>query len=242
VTAGSSIDSWDLNLDRFLYSPESRQQRVLPALRLDYNATRSHRLTASARYNWSWSAPDVLSDAEPRFPAFASHGGHFSDTYKGQVTLRSTLGRASVNEARLGFSGANARSFPEVSASQFDCATLGARAQAGRAGISTSACRSAPTRSRRPPRPRRQETTDRRPSSARHAHVAQGASQRERRGLVPAGRGGPVEHAGRGGPHRDVRRLRGGFPPTRCSPRRPATSRAASVTPTPAARGTSTPC
>jgi hypothetical protein len=124
-TTGGSIATWDLNTDKFDYSPGGEQFRHFPTGRIDYNVTPNHRLTATARYNRFESDPDILNSVEPRFPGFVNVGGQYSHRYMWQGTLRSTFGRNVVNEARYGFSGGTTQFFTNVTRSSFDCTDPG---------------------------------------------------------------------------------------------------------------------
>jgi hypothetical protein len=119
-TTGGSISSWDLNTDKFDYSPGGDQFRHFPTARIDYNVTPNHQLTATARYNRFESDPDILNSREPRFPGFANVGGQYSHRYMWSGTLRSTLGRNFVNEARYGFSGGTTQFFTNVTGPDAD--------------------------------------------------------------------------------------------------------------------------
>jgi hypothetical protein len=124
-TTGGSISSWDLNTDKFDYSPGGDQFRHFPTARIDYNVTPNHQLTATARYNRFESDPDILNSREPRFPGFANVAGQYSHRYMWSGTLRSTLGKNWVNEARYGFSGGTTQFFTNVTRQQFDCSDPG---------------------------------------------------------------------------------------------------------------------
>ncbi|HSK09459.1 MAG TPA: hypothetical protein VK911_07775, partial [Vicinamibacterales bacterium] len=69
--------------------------------------------------------PDILNSVEPRYPGFANWGGQYSNRYMWQGSLRSTLGKSMVNEARIGWSGGTTQWYPEVAASQFACNDAG---------------------------------------------------------------------------------------------------------------------
>jgi hypothetical protein len=125
LTAGGSISSWDLNTDKFDYSPGGEQFRHFPTGRLDYNMTPNHRLTATLRYNRFESDPDILNNVEPRFPGFTNVGGQYSHRYMWQGTLRSTFGKNIVNEARYGFSGGTTQFFTNVTPASFNCSDPG---------------------------------------------------------------------------------------------------------------------
>lgn len=124
-TTGGRVESWDLNTDKFDYSPGGIQNRHFPTGRLDYNITANHRLTSTLRYNRFESDPDILNSREPRFPGFPNQGGQYSHRYMWQGTLRSTFGKNIVNEARYGFAGGTTQFFTDAVKSQFDCTGLG---------------------------------------------------------------------------------------------------------------------
>jgi hypothetical protein len=130
------IDAYDLNVDKFTYSPEGKQYRYFPTLRVDYNVTGSHRLTFTARYNRFKSSPDVLNSNEPLWPGFPNQAGQYSKRFMAQGTLRSTFGKNLVNEARFGYAGAfeGGTHFGEpweVSESVFNCSGLGCQSVGG---------------------------------------------------------------------------------------------------------------
>ncbi len=125
LTTGGAIASWDLNTDKFDFSPGGKQFRHFPTWRVDYNLSQNHRLTATARYNRFESDPDILNSNEPNFPGFTNRGGQWSNRYMWQGTLRSTFGKSLVNEARYGFAGGTTQFFTDVTKAQFDCSEPG---------------------------------------------------------------------------------------------------------------------
>jgi len=125
LMTGGSIASWDLNTDKFDYSPGGEQFRHFPTGRIDYNLAKNHRLSGTARYNRFESNPDILNGREPRFPGFVNVGGQYSHRYMWQASLRSTFGSNLVNEARYGFAGGTTQFFTNVTRSQFECSEPG---------------------------------------------------------------------------------------------------------------------
>ena len=125
LTTGGAISSWDLNTDKFDYSPSGEQFRHFPTVRFDDNLTQNHRLTGTARYNRFESDPDILNSNEPNFPGFQNRGGQWSHRYMWQATLRSTFGKSIVNEARYGFAGGTTQFYPDNVRAQFDCTDPG---------------------------------------------------------------------------------------------------------------------
>jgi hypothetical protein len=118
---GGAVSPWDLNTDKFDYSPGGEQKRHFPTGRIDYNMTANHRLTGTVRYNRFVSEPDILNSREPRFPGFANVGGQYSHRYSWTGTMRSTFGTNLVNEAKYGFMGGKTQFFTDVTRSSFDC-------------------------------------------------------------------------------------------------------------------------
>ena len=123
-TAGG-LSSWDLNNDKFDYNPSGKQTRHFPALRLDVNLTRNHRVTFTGRHTRIESSPDFLNSREPRFPGFANFGGLYTTRYLAQAAVRSALGTNAVNEARAGYTAGETQFSPEATVAQFDCSGLG---------------------------------------------------------------------------------------------------------------------
>ena len=78
---GGAVSNWDLNTDKFDYSPGGEQYRHFPTVRLDYNITPNHRATGTVRYNRFESDIDILYSREPRFPGFTNTGGQWSHRY-----------------------------------------------------------------------------------------------------------------------------------------------------------------
>ncbi|MEW5984747.1 MAG: carboxypeptidase regulatory-like domain-containing protein [Acidobacteriota bacterium] len=122
---GGALSPWNLNTDKFDYSPGGDQFRHFPTGRVDYNITRNHRFTGTIRFNRFESDPDILNSAEPRFPGFTNYGGQWSNRYSWTAALRSTFGRNLVNEARYGFAGATVQFFTNVTKDTFTCTDAG---------------------------------------------------------------------------------------------------------------------
>jgi hypothetical protein len=128
------IKPYDLNVDQYDYMPSATQMRKFPTLRLDYNLTSSHRLSASGRYNDFSSVPDFLNNADPTFPGFPNLAGQTSGRYMWQGTVRSTLGKNMVNEARVGQQNSTGLGtyFGEgVDSSMFNCTGVGCQSAGG---------------------------------------------------------------------------------------------------------------
>jgi len=123
--AGGAVSSWDLNNDKFDYSPSGNETRHAPTVRLDINLARNHRLTFTGRYFRLETSPDFLNNWEPKFPGFANFASRTTTRYAPQAAVRSAFGANLVNEARVGYVGGTVEFGGEVSASQFNCSGLG---------------------------------------------------------------------------------------------------------------------
>ena len=129
-----TIETFDQNLDRYLYLPGGTQKRHFPTVRLDGNLTDAHRLSFSYRYNMFDSTPDILNGVESRFPGFPNFGAQTSKRYMWQVSLRSTLGKNMVNEITTGKSDAYGRGtgfFENVTEADFNCSGIGCQSVNG---------------------------------------------------------------------------------------------------------------
>ncbi|MFB3852737.1 MAG: carboxypeptidase regulatory-like domain-containing protein [Vicinamibacterales bacterium] len=109
----------DLQTQTYTWQFPTKGVTYYPTLRLDYNLTANHRLTASGTRNHLISDPDTLNSYYRNFPGFATHGKQDSYRYSGQVSLRSILSRNLVNEARFGATGGATYFNPELNASMF---------------------------------------------------------------------------------------------------------------------------
>ena len=135
ATTGA-VSTYDVNLDQYDYVPTATQFRSFPTVRMDYNLTSAHRLSVTYRYNKFDSTPDFLNSAESRFPGFPNLAGQVSGRYMWQASIRSTLGKSMVNEARGGqqnTTGLGTYFGQGVDSSQFACTGLGCQ-QAGGIG------------------------------------------------------------------------------------------------------------
>ena len=123
-TAGG-LSSWDLNNDKFDFSPSGDETRQLPALRLDVNVTRNHLVTFTGRYTEIDATPDFMNNKEVRFPGFANSGGRYFSRYMTQASVRSAFRASVVNEARVGYQASASEFCPEIGVSQFACSAPG---------------------------------------------------------------------------------------------------------------------
>ncbi len=105
ITGTLSTPANFINTQRFVYQTESRRDEYAPTVRLDYNVTDKHRVTGSYYWQKINSVPDILNNAETRFPGadFTNFGTQWSYRTVGSIKLRSTLGRDFVNEVTSGW-------------------------------------------------------------------------------------------------------------------------------------------
>ena len=121
-TAASSdgtISALDENVDQLRFNVPVESKRIFPTGRLDFNLTDNHRLTSAVNYNWFKDFPDTLNGRDPSFPGFPISAGQNSTRISWSNTLRSTLGRNFVNEARIGYSGAPVKFFDEMNVGMY---------------------------------------------------------------------------------------------------------------------------
>jgi hypothetical protein len=100
---GGVSDLTDPSLQRYTFTNSNQGNRYYPTWRLDLNMTDKHRLSYSSSYQYEISEPDTLNNRDPNFPGFPGAGSQISYHYTWATTLRSTLGKNLVNEARGGF-------------------------------------------------------------------------------------------------------------------------------------------
>jgi hypothetical protein len=134
ATTGA-VSAADVNVDQFDYSVSATQKRYFPTLRLDYNVTAAHRVSFVARYNDFNSTPDLLNNAEANWPDFPNYGSQISGRYMWQGTVRSTIGKNMVNEARVGVqdaTGGGTYFGKGVDSSQFNCTGIGCQQAGGK--------------------------------------------------------------------------------------------------------------
>lgn len=130
-----AVSSYDQLLDKYDYPASAEGKRYFPTLRVDFNATSAHRVSFVYRYNDFNATPDLLNNAEPRFPGFPNTGGQVSGRYMWQTTLRSTLGKNIVNEVRVGAQDARGLGTyfgKGVDSSQFNCQAAGCQSVGGK--------------------------------------------------------------------------------------------------------------
>ena len=107
------------NFENFVYQAESSNNQYAPTTRVDYNLTNNHRLSGSYLWQRFLSKPDLLNNAEPRFPGFLNEGFQTSYRTVGSLSMRSTLSSKMVNEVRGGWQWSPNNFFGNVTADMF---------------------------------------------------------------------------------------------------------------------------
>jgi hypothetical protein len=120
TSQGTVTDLTDPSLQRFTFQNPARGYTPSPTVRVDYNLTQQHRLTASYNYQHINSRPDTTNDIEPRFPGFPVTASQQSTRWTTSEALRSTLGPNIVNEVRFGGTGGATLFSPEYTSSWFN--------------------------------------------------------------------------------------------------------------------------
>src|SRR5262245_38412556 len=119
TSQGQVEDLSDPSLQRLTYQNPAKSYTPSPTVRVDYNLTRKHRLTASYNYQHINSVPDTTNNQEPRFPGFPVTASQQSTRWTTSEALRSTLGANLVNEVRFGGTGGATHFSPELGASMW---------------------------------------------------------------------------------------------------------------------------
>jgi hypothetical protein len=100
--------------------PDMASWTKYPTIRLDYNLSAKHRISASLTQNHLLSNPDTTNSRQTVFPGFPVHGLQDSYRWTSQLSLRSTLTPNMVNELRLGGTGGATLFSPNLDASMYD--------------------------------------------------------------------------------------------------------------------------
>ncbi len=95
----------DPNVERTTFQLPAKSINHYPTVRIDYNLSDKHRLTASFNYQHIDSTPDLTNGREPVFPGFSHTGSQQSTRWTTSEALRSTLSSTVVNEFRIGKTG-----------------------------------------------------------------------------------------------------------------------------------------
>jgi hypothetical protein len=82
-----------------------------PTLKIDYNLGDKHRLSGSYSILWAERDPDYLNNADVRFPGAPNYRYFHSRRPLTSLSLRSTLSKDMVNEARVGITAKGGASY-----------------------------------------------------------------------------------------------------------------------------------
>jgi hypothetical protein len=96
-----------------------------PTLRLDYNLTSNHRVSASITQNHLLSDPDTTNSRQRVFPGFPVHGLQDSYRWVSNISVRSVLTKNMVNEARIGGTGGATQFSPDTVPAMYSSAGVG---------------------------------------------------------------------------------------------------------------------
>ena len=113
------VQPLDANVQQTTFNLAIESKRRFPTGRIDFNITDNHRFSSAVNYNWFTDGPDTLNSREPAFPGFPQFAGQTSVRLGLSNSLRSTISRNVVNEARVGYSGAPVKFFDEFSVSMY---------------------------------------------------------------------------------------------------------------------------
>lgn len=123
TSQGTVTTSLDPLVQSFAWQQDTKSKTIYPTVRLDYNVTSRHVLTASGTYNHLVSDPDTTNSNQRVFPGFPVTGKQDSERYTSQLSLRSTLSSNMVNEFRIGATGGATLFAPNLSADMFGQST-----------------------------------------------------------------------------------------------------------------------
>jgi hypothetical protein len=109
----------DRNLQQYVYQAEAKGNQYAPTVRLDYNLTDKHRISATTYAQRFLSNPDLLNGVEPPFPGLPNKGEQNSWRTTGSLGVRSTLSSNMVNEFKMGFQSSPNEFFSNVTKDMF---------------------------------------------------------------------------------------------------------------------------
>ena len=109
-------------VDTLTWQQPSKGVTHYPTIRLDFNVTAKHRVTASLTQNHLLSDPDTTNSQQRVFPGFPVHGLQDSYRWTSQLSLRSTLTPNMVNEVRLGGTGGATLFSPDLDPKMYSAA------------------------------------------------------------------------------------------------------------------------
>ena len=119
ASTSGTVSPLDANVDQLRWNVAVETLNRYPTGRIDYNLTDNHRFTSAVNFQRFNTFPDTLNSRDASFPGFPVAAGQSSDRLGWSNTLRSTLGRNLVNEARVGYSGAPVQFFKEMNTGMY---------------------------------------------------------------------------------------------------------------------------
>jgi hypothetical protein len=103
ATTGTINETTNRNINQYVFQAEGNFNQYAPTGRLDYNITEKHRITGTYYWQRFKSTPDLLNNADVRFPGFVNYGTQNSYRTTGSLGVRSTLTSNMVNEFKGGW-------------------------------------------------------------------------------------------------------------------------------------------
>ena len=119
ANVGTVNDVGNGNTLDYVFQAEGVGNQYAPTTRVDFNLSDKHRLSGTYWLQRFTSNPDLLNNADPRFPGFTNYGEQNSYRTTGSSTLRSTLSANLVNELRGGWQWSPNEFFSNITAEQF---------------------------------------------------------------------------------------------------------------------------
>jgi hypothetical protein len=114
TSTGSITDQTDPLYQDFNYNVMQKSNNWFPTGRVDWNFGANHRLSTVYNHDVFDTKPDAATNGfESTFPGFPNFGSQTSKRRALSSTMRSTIGRNFVNEARFGFQSSPVLFFPE---------------------------------------------------------------------------------------------------------------------------------
>jgi hypothetical protein len=119
TSQGTVTTTIDPTTQSFAWSQDTESTTKYPTVRLDYNITGRHQVTASGTYNHLVSDPDTTNGVQPVYPGFPVRGLQDSERYTTQISLRSVLTGTMINEFRYGATGGATLFSPNLGVDMF---------------------------------------------------------------------------------------------------------------------------
>ncbi len=102
ASTGTLNETTDPMINSYVFLSPGRLFEHQPTVRLDYNITDAHRLTATWAFIYAERDPDYLNGVDARFPGAPNYRLFSSTRPRYTATLRSTLSSNVVNELTMG--------------------------------------------------------------------------------------------------------------------------------------------